>query len=92
MDGLKKDMGVKEDSELTGGDLRNLCKKYKAIYVENNKVFPEDPYEQLYNAIFAVFDSWTSSRAIKFRQVCVCAYLYMSLYIYKKFRQVCLYI
>jgi len=69
MDGLKKDMGVKEDSELTGGDLRNLCKKYKAIYAENNKVFPEDPYEQLYNAIFAVFDSWTSSRAIKFRQV-----------------------
>ena len=34
-----------------------------------NKVFPEDPYEQLYNAVFAVFDSWESSRAIKYRQV-----------------------
>jgi hypothetical protein len=47
-------------------------------------VFPEDPYEQLYNAIFAVFDSWTSSRAIKFRQVCIymCVYIYAYICIY----------
>jgi pyruvate,orthophosphate dikinase len=37
MDGLKKTLGVKEDSELTGGDLRTLCKKYKQIYAANDK-------------------------------------------------------
>jgi hypothetical protein len=48
---------------------------YTCIYTT---VFPEDPYEQLYNAIFAVFDSWTSSRAIKFRQVGM--YIYICMY------------
>ena len=40
-----------------------------SLTTQYNKTFPEDPYEQLYNAIFAVFDSWESSRAIKYRQV-----------------------
>ena len=35
---------------------------------QNNKVFPEDPYDQLYESIFAVFDSWESFRAIKYRE------------------------
>ena len=36
--------------------------------LQNNKVFPEDPYDQLYESIFAVFDSWESFRAIKYRE------------------------
>jgi pyruvate, orthophosphate dikinase len=61
-------VGAAQDSDLTGAHLRALTATYKDIYRLNNKVFPEDPYDQLYEAVFAVFDSWESPRAIKYRE------------------------
>lgn len=69
LDALKRARGVVEDTELSVADLKELVKRYKAVYVKEGKEFPEDPMEQLRNAIYAVFDSWNSSRAITYRAV-----------------------
>lgn len=67
---LKKEVGVEQDVELTANDLRELTDRYKAIYrKETGHMFPEDPMEQLKFAINAVFNSWNSTRAIKYRQI-----------------------
>lgn len=68
MSEVKKSAGVELDNQLTAPDLRNLIARYKAVYQEHNKVFPQDPYEQLYYAISAVFDSWGSDRAVRYRE------------------------
>ena len=68
MHALKQEAGAAEDSDLTGDHLRLLTTRYKDIYRAHGKVFPEDPYDQLYESIFAVFDSWESTRAIKYRE------------------------
>lgn len=66
---LKKEKGVKQDTELTAGDLKTLVQRYKAVYTAQGKAFPEDPYAQLREAIYAVFDSWQSERANVYRSV-----------------------
>lgn len=66
---LKKETGKTEDTDFTADDLENLCEEYKMVYVESNQVFPEDPYEQLKACIKAVFGSWMSERAIKYREI-----------------------
>lgn len=68
--GLKADRGVENDVELTADDLRELVKRYKEIYQKHTgSMFPEDPREQLRHAINAVFGSWDSERAVKYRQI-----------------------
>lgn len=70
IDKLKKERGVEEDTELTADDLKLLVDRYKAIYRKHTGfMFPDDPMEQLSFAIDAVFESWNSSRAIKYRQI-----------------------
>jgi pyruvate,orthophosphate dikinase len=70
LEGLKRERGVKEDTELTAEDLRELVNRYKAIYRQHTgHMFPTDPREQLDRAIRAVFESWNSERAIKYRQI-----------------------
>lgn len=67
---LKKEVGVEEDLELSADDLHELVDRYKAIYrKETGHMFPDDPIEQLKFAINAVFKSWNSARAIKYRQI-----------------------
>lgn len=67
---LKEKRGVEEDVQLTAADLRELVSEYKAIYQKHTgNSFPEDPEEQLRLAINAVFGSWDSDRAIKYRQI-----------------------
>lgn len=66
---LKKETGKQEDVQFTGDDLEKLCCEYKKVYVEHNQIFPEDPYEQLKQCIRAVFGSWNSKRAIKYRKI-----------------------
>jgi pyruvate,orthophosphate dikinase len=62
--------GVKHDSELTVDDLRELVSEYKSeIRSKLGKEFPEDPYEQLWGAISAVFGSWNNDRAIAYREL-----------------------
>ena len=68
IDAKKADKGVEFDVELTAEDLRDLANKFKAKYKEAlGKPFPEDPKEQLYEAIRAVFRSWDNPRANVYR-------------------------
>jgi len=70
IDKLKKTKGVENDNELDAESLKELVEKYKMVYRKaTGYMFPSDPYEQLEKAINAVFDSWDSSRAIKYRRI-----------------------
>ena len=67
---LKKERGVHEDTELQAQDLRTLAETFKQIYREKtNEDFPQDPHKQLWDAIHAVFGSWMSEKAIKYRHI-----------------------
>jgi len=65
---VKLEAGVSEDAQLTPEYLTKLIARYKKLYVKNGKVFPQDPLEQLYSSICAVFLSWGSDRAIMYRE------------------------
>jgi len=70
MDQVKHNKGVKLDVELEVDDLKELVKRFKAIIKERKCVdFPEDPWQQLWGAIEAVFGSWNGERAIKYRTI-----------------------
>lgn len=70
MEHLKQEIGVDNDLDLNASDLRELTDRYKAIYrKETGHMFPSAPFEQLRYAINAVFKSWTSPRALKYRQI-----------------------
>jgi pyruvate,orthophosphate dikinase len=70
MDVLKIELGITEDNQLTADDLKVLVDRYKAVYRKSTGyMFPEDPKEQLHFAINAVFKSWNSNRAVKYRQI-----------------------
>ncbi len=58
------------DTELTEENLEQLVKRYKNHVKETTKkAFPQDPHEQLWGAISAVFDSWKNQRAITYRKL-----------------------
>ena len=62
--------GVQHDTELMVDDLRDLVREYKdEIRSLLGKEFPEDPHEQLWGAIGAVFGSWNNDRAIAYRDL-----------------------
>jgi len=66
----KNEAGVKEDTELTTEDLKRLTDDFKELYrQETGEEFPQDPQEQLTQAIRAVFDSWMGSRAVEYRRI-----------------------
>ena len=71
IDELKEKKGVKYDTELTVDDLKELVKKFKAVYKKEMKgeEFPQDPKEQLMGAVKAVFRSWDNPRAIVYRRM-----------------------
>ena len=70
IDEIKKAKGVKLDTELDAADLEKLVSNYKVIYKKHTgKDFPQDPVEQMWGAIDAVFGSWMNERAIKYRQL-----------------------
>ncbi len=66
----KKARGVEYDTELTADDLKELVVEFKqAIKDRTGQVFPEDPMDQLWGAIGAVFKSWNNERAIVYRKL-----------------------
>ena len=70
MDKVKGEKGVKLDLELETDDLKRLVALYKKeIKAKTGKTFPEDPYEQLWASIGAVFESWNNERAIAYRRI-----------------------
>src|SRR5258706_10811046 len=66
----KRARGVTQDTELSAQDLRELVQEFKAlIKMRKGVLFPEDPEEQLWGAIGAVFGSWNNDRAIVYRKL-----------------------
>ena len=67
---MKKKRGVALDTDLTADDLKELVTEFKAaVKKQTGKDFPDDPWEQLWGAIMAVFDSWMNERAILYRKL-----------------------
>lgn len=70
LDRKKKERGVELDTELDAQALKELVAEFKALIKEKKGVdFPEDPMEQLWGAIGAVFESWNNPRAIAYREI-----------------------
>ena len=68
IDQMKEKKGVTQDVELTAEDLKELANQFKAEYKEKiGAEFPNDPKEQLFGAIKAVFRSWDNPRANYYR-------------------------
>src|SRR4051794_9696166 len=66
----KKKAGVELDTELSVDDLKALVDAFKALYREQTgEEFPQEPREQLVQAIRAVFDSWMGERAVQYRRI-----------------------
>jgi len=70
MDKLKKEKGYSGDTDMTADDLKTLCGQFKARIKEVLKrEFPDDPMEQMWGGIGAVFASWNGKRAISYRRI-----------------------
>ncbi len=70
LDKYKEDKGVKYDTVLDENDMYDIAMKFKSIYKElSNNDFPQDPKEQLIEAVTAVFRSWNNERAIYYRRM-----------------------
>ncbi|MGM0899539.1 MAG: pyruvate, phosphate dikinase [Bacillota bacterium] len=66
----REEKGYKSDPELTAEDWKEVISGYKRIVKKHTrKAFPQDPIEQLYLSINAVFDSWNNQRAIVYRRL-----------------------
>ena len=67
---IKHSKGYKSDTELTADELKDLVKDYKkTVKKVLGKEFPDDPYEQMWGGIGAVFASWNGKRAIEYRRI-----------------------
>jgi len=67
---IKKEKGIKLDTELSVEDLKKLVTLFKvAVKNQTGRDFPEKSYDQLWGAICAVFDSWMNDRAILYRKM-----------------------
>jgi len=67
---VKKAKGVENDVDLDAEDLKKVVDGYMAVYEKSvGKTFPQDPKEQLWGAVDAVFGSWNNDRAIKYRNI-----------------------
>ncbi|RLN16285.1 hypothetical protein C2845_PM02G22320 [Panicum miliaceum] len=70
LEAMKVTKGLQNDTELNVKDLEDLVAEYKDVYVvTKGEQFPSDPKRQLHLAILAVFDSWDSTRAKKYRSI-----------------------
>jgi len=67
---MKKSLGLKNDTELSADNLKKLCEEFKVFYKsKKGAAFPQDPVEQLWGAIDAVFDSWEADKSVTYRRV-----------------------
>lgn len=70
IDEIKEEKGVSFDTDLNTEDLKKLVSQYKEIYrKEKGEEFPQNPKDQLIEAITAVFRSWNNPRAIVYRRL-----------------------
>ncbi|HBH96343.1 MAG TPA: pyruvate, phosphate dikinase [Candidatus Omnitrophica bacterium] len=69
MTALKREARVERDADLTAGNLEELVHRYKQLIKRRaGREFPQDPHDQLWGAIGAVFGSWNNDRAIVYRR------------------------
>ena len=69
-DKVLKECGAHRPEKLDAEQLKLLVQAFKTVYlVETGKPLPEDPYEQLFEAIKAVFKSWNNDRAVLYREI-----------------------
>src|SRR5215469_9574531 len=67
---MKQRLGVKEDTAVPASGWKELVAEYKRYFKQNaGKDFPDDPIEQLWGAIGAVFGSWMAEKAVTYRRV-----------------------
>ncbi len=67
---VKKQRKVKLDTDLDVAGLKEVCQRYLKVYEKHTKEkFPTSPREQIVKSVKAVFQSWMSPRAIKYRQI-----------------------
>lgn len=67
---MKNEKKVKNDTELSTDDLKEMVMRFKkAIKNHAGEEFPQDPWEQLWGSVMAVFDSWNNERAILYRKL-----------------------
>lgn len=70
LEAVKKSRGYKSDTDLTVDDLKLLCEEFKVIIKHTlKKEFPDNPKDQLWGGIGAVFQSWMGKRAISYRRI-----------------------
>ncbi len=70
MEVLKEERGVELDTDFTVEDLKDLVVKFKAaVTKQTGREFPDSPWDQLWGAVMAVFDSWETPRAIYYRKI-----------------------
>jgi pyruvate,orthophosphate dikinase len=70
LEALKKAKGVEEDTDLDASDLAKLTEEYKAIYKKAaGEDFPQDPVQQMWDSIGAVFGSWNNPKAVTYRRI-----------------------
>ncbi|MCL2641379.1 MAG: pyruvate, phosphate dikinase, partial [Phycisphaerales bacterium] len=67
---MKHKLGIKNDPEIPAESLKELCEQFKAFYKSKKGVdFPQNPVDQLWGAIMAVFGSWEADKAVTYRRV-----------------------
>ena len=67
---VKVQRGIKEDRDLDVADLQLIVARFRTLIMEQTgQAFPDDPWTQLWQAIFAVFESWNNSRAELYRKL-----------------------
>ncbi len=70
LDKVKKDNGYASDTDMTVEDLKSVVESFKAVVKSKaGEDFPTNPWDQLWGAICAVFDSWNTERAILYRRM-----------------------
>lgn len=70
MNNLKNDKGYETDTDICVEDMKSICERFKKKIKDYLKTpFPEDPKEQLFGSIGAVFKSWYGKRAVSYRRI-----------------------
>jgi pyruvate,orthophosphate dikinase len=69
-DVIKKKYNTIEDTQVPAEGLKELCEAYKSLYKKHTgEDFPQDPMNQLAKAVEAVFKSWMTNKAVKYREI-----------------------
>jgi pyruvate,orthophosphate dikinase len=70
LEGVRDEVGAREDTQLAAGDLRRITREYlDLVRGHTGAPFPQDPQEQLERAVAAVFRSWNNERAVRYRRL-----------------------